>query len=166
MHLQTCKILLRELYSKVELVHLLVLPVSLLRLAVPTLKLVELSIQSVAGERTLGPKQESPWGGDGGVGWALAASQLPHRRPFTSPLFLPPSLPSRSRCHSCFPSQQPARLHNGVGRVLPTAGGLLRADVRASSQPGGWFLSHGVPVFKPTGQLIDSLGARRLKSAA
>lgn len=43
--------------------------------------------------------------------------------------------PSRSCCQCCFSGKFPAGLHNGLGRVLPTAGCLLRADTRAGSGP-------------------------------
>ncbi|XP_030391052.1 far upstream element-binding protein 3 isoform X2 [Gopherus evgoodei] len=45
---------------------------------------------------------------------------------------------SKSRCQCCFSGKFPAGLHNGMGRVLQTAGCLLWTDTRASSgsQPG------------------------------
>uniref|UniRef100_A0A8P0PPU7 Far upstream element binding protein 3 n=2 Tax=Canis lupus familiaris TaxID=9615 RepID=A0A8P0PPU7_CANLF len=47
----------------------------------------------------------------------------------------PHSTPVRSRRQRCSSGQLPAGLHNGLGGILQTAGGLLRADVRASSGP-------------------------------
>lgn len=42
---------------------------------------------------------------------------------------------SRSCCQCCFSGKFPAGLHDGLGRVLQTAGCLLRADTRAGSGP-------------------------------
>lgn len=41
----------------------------------------------------------------------------------------------RSCCQCCFSGELPAGLHDGLGRVLQTAGRLLRADTRAGSGP-------------------------------
>lgn len=66
-----------------------------------------------------------------------------------------PFFSSRSCCQCCFSGKFPTGLHDGLGRVLQTAGRLLRADTRAGSgpQPGPYscFLN-------PTAHSLGELG--------
>lgn len=57
----------------------------------------------------------------------------------------------RSCCQCCFSGKLPAGLHDGLGRVLPTAGRLLRADTRAGSgpQPGLYLCSLNPAALSP-----------------
>ncbi|XP_077779032.1 far upstream element-binding protein 3-like isoform X13 [Podarcis muralis] len=50
---------------------------------------------------------------------------------------------TESCCHCCVSSQLPARLHNGLGRVLQTAGCLLWPDIRTSSDSQPADTRHG-----------------------
>lgn len=82
----------------------------------------------------------------------LAAWALSYQ---TADLCLSPSLFSRSCCQRCFSGELPAGLHDGLGRVLQTAGCLLRADTRAGSgpQPG---------VYSPSAVPLGELGVLAL----
>ncbi|XP_063643556.1 far upstream element-binding protein 3 isoform X3 [Pan troglodytes] len=60
----------------------------------------------------------------------------------------PHSTPVRSRRQRCSSGQLPTGLHNGLGRILQTAGRFLRTDVRAGAGP-----QPGAVGQRPRGQL-------------